>query len=38
MSDEVFERRVRETFELKLFEQANKKLKDMKSENETTKP
>jgi|LauGreDrversion4_2_1035121.scaffolds.fasta_scaffold639517_1 hypothetical protein len=37
MSDEEFERRVRETFELKLFEQANKKLKDIPMKSETEK-
>jgi len=39
MSDEEFERRVRETFELKLFEQANtnKKLKDTPTKSETKK-
>lgn len=39
MSDEEFERRVRETFELKLFEQANtnKKLKEIPMKSETEK-
>ena len=39
MSYEEFERRVRETFELKLFEQANtnKKLKDIPVKSETEK-